>query len=298
MNFTTEIREIFGNKYLKVFLKDTTLNSEIKILLSELNSIRRVNITKNSREDLTVYPAKTIEIEVLNKEIRNTLSSYFKESIQSEQIEKGQEPVAENQEEEITKTEDNLWSKFLVIWNNYHNHFYGIVTILSFGIAIYTLWPSNNGTESNPDSKSKDGAREIIIDQSNWVTEDTFTISEYKNYPILDKNIFIGKKEGNLIIGGINSDSLKIGFKSQDGEELEVFLKENGKTLVTQYIGDKIIELEYIGSKYRLIQNLTDYYAAPGDIDNWYFNHEFYLNKISSSTMNIKNFKDYKRKKD
>ncbi len=296
MNFTTEKREVFGNEYLKVFLKDISLHNEIKILLSELNSIKRVNITANSREDLTVYPAKTTKIDDLDIEVRNILNSYFNKADNEISNEKISERVkltkisSPDKVQEIIKTKDTFFSKLKVLWIAYYNHFYGIITVFSLGLAIYTVMPPKI---SKPLKSSKVQGHKEIIDMSNWVIDDTFELQESEAYPILDKNIFIKKNYNDLIIGGINSEQLEIGFKSPNGEELEVIRNKN--VLITNYFGEKVIEFEYAGSRYILEQDLLDWNAPPEDSENWYFNFKFYLYKVNSSTTLLKKFVHYER---
>ena len=81
-NFDTEVREAFNKKFLKVFIKDLDRISEIKSLLDELNSNRKVNITKSGSKNnplltLTIYPSRVYSIDELQTEINVTLKSYF-----------------------------------------------------------------------------------------------------------------------------------------------------------------------------------------------------------------------------
>ena len=76
-DFATEIRESFDKKYLKVFLKDKSRLKEIQIVLTDLPSIKRVNITENNELDLTIYPNKVYSAEEMQKEVTETLTVIF-----------------------------------------------------------------------------------------------------------------------------------------------------------------------------------------------------------------------------
>ena len=81
-NFDTEIREVFNKKYLKVFIKDLSKLSEIKIILNSLDSVKNVNITESSssnspNRNLTVYPKRVYSIDEVKNEVEKALNSYF-----------------------------------------------------------------------------------------------------------------------------------------------------------------------------------------------------------------------------
>ena len=52
-DYTIERREIYGKEYLKVQLRDNDSLEIIQKLLSSLQSVKKVNITQNTRPDLT-----------------------------------------------------------------------------------------------------------------------------------------------------------------------------------------------------------------------------------------------------
>lgn len=86
-NFDIEIREAFEKKYLKVFLKNTSIIEEVQELLSGLNSVKNVNITEsqsknNPSQTLTLYPNRVYSIEEMQKEVVDFLESYFSGSPQ------------------------------------------------------------------------------------------------------------------------------------------------------------------------------------------------------------------------
>jgi hypothetical protein len=76
-DFTIEKRETYGKEYLKVFLRDKTKFQIVRTLLSELQSVKNVNITENNETDLTVYPSKLYLANETKKELEIALISYF-----------------------------------------------------------------------------------------------------------------------------------------------------------------------------------------------------------------------------
>lgn len=70
-------REAFNKPYLKVELKDNNQLEIIQKLLKELQTIKNINITKNKRTDMTVYPAKFYEPNEVEEEIIVQLDSFF-----------------------------------------------------------------------------------------------------------------------------------------------------------------------------------------------------------------------------
>ena len=67
--YETEKRSIYGNSYLKVFLRNNDKLETVQKLLNDLQSIKKVNITENKIVDLTIYPAKFYEIEETEEEV-------------------------------------------------------------------------------------------------------------------------------------------------------------------------------------------------------------------------------------
>ncbi len=81
-NFDTEIRETFGNRYLKVFIRDINRIEESQRLLQGLPSVRTVNVTpsqsaNNPSQTLTIYPTRVYSIEETQREVISTLNNYF-----------------------------------------------------------------------------------------------------------------------------------------------------------------------------------------------------------------------------
>lgn len=80
--YATEIRKTYDTEYVKVFLLDEKRNAEIQSVLSDLDCVKRVNITgsnspNNPSETLTVYPKRMYDGQTLNKRIVSFLDSYF-----------------------------------------------------------------------------------------------------------------------------------------------------------------------------------------------------------------------------
>ncbi len=75
--YITEIREAFEKKYLKVRLKDNSKLEEVQNLLNNLQSVKNVNITKNKRTDLTLYPSSFFNINEVDSEVKVQLDSFF-----------------------------------------------------------------------------------------------------------------------------------------------------------------------------------------------------------------------------
>jgi hypothetical protein len=83
--FTTEIRESPSNKYLKVFLHDLSDINKIRDEIENLSCINNVNITENKKDDLTVYPKPTCDIEETQQEVEQFLSEYFDKNPEAEE---------------------------------------------------------------------------------------------------------------------------------------------------------------------------------------------------------------------
>ena len=75
--YVIEHRESFKKPYLKVELKNNDKLKEVQIILSQLQSIRNVNITENARTDLTIYPSKFFSPEETEAEIKAQLDSFY-----------------------------------------------------------------------------------------------------------------------------------------------------------------------------------------------------------------------------
>lgn len=78
-NYTFKIREAFGNKYLKVFLKKGIDPKAIAEHLQQLDSVKKSNVTEqeSGNIDLTIYPSKLYDIEETQDEVDLTLDNYF-----------------------------------------------------------------------------------------------------------------------------------------------------------------------------------------------------------------------------
>ena len=77
-NFETEIRETYGKKYLKVFLKSLDYISNIQSSLNMLPSVAKVNITDSKSQyslsqNLTVMPKRGFSVEEMQTEVKSEL---------------------------------------------------------------------------------------------------------------------------------------------------------------------------------------------------------------------------------
>ena len=79
-DYTIEIREVYEKKYLKIQLKNNDKLEIIQKLVSSLRTVKKVNITPNTRPDLTIYPAKFYEVEETKEEVISQLDSFFESS--------------------------------------------------------------------------------------------------------------------------------------------------------------------------------------------------------------------------
>ena len=77
INYIITHREVYNKSYLKVELKNNTQLEIVQKLLNELQTIKNVNITKNKRTDMTIYPAKFYEPNEVEEEIIVQLDSFF-----------------------------------------------------------------------------------------------------------------------------------------------------------------------------------------------------------------------------
>ena len=76
------MRELYGKKYLKIFLKRLELISDVKSALTQLPSVAKINITDSTSmysppKNLTVYPKVVFSIEEMKNEVEAELELYF-----------------------------------------------------------------------------------------------------------------------------------------------------------------------------------------------------------------------------
>ncbi len=81
-NYESEIREGYGKKYVKVFLKDLDLISNLQSSLTLLPSVARVSITESQSaysqpQNLTVLPKKAFSIGEVKIEVDAELERFF-----------------------------------------------------------------------------------------------------------------------------------------------------------------------------------------------------------------------------
>lgn len=87
LKFRTEIKEMFGKEYIKVFLLNMVDSSKVKTLLESLYCINRVN-ESNDGKDLTAYPTKLYTAVEAETEINTTLVAFYSTKDNKKTIEK------------------------------------------------------------------------------------------------------------------------------------------------------------------------------------------------------------------
>ena len=87
LKFRTEIKEMFGKEYIKVFLLNMVDSSKVKTLLESLYCISRVN-ESNDGQDLTAYPTKLYTADEADTEINATLVAFYSTNDNKKTIEK------------------------------------------------------------------------------------------------------------------------------------------------------------------------------------------------------------------
>ena len=80
--YSTEIRESFNSKYLKVFFLDDSEAKKAQEIIQTLKEVKTVNITVSESKShpgdtLTIHPKPMIDIDTLDKEVKKSLDSYF-----------------------------------------------------------------------------------------------------------------------------------------------------------------------------------------------------------------------------
>ena len=84
--FSTEIREVFGKPYIKIYFLDDSVTIDAKDVIYKLNVVRTVNITTSISKDhpgktLTVYPKSMVSVEDCENDIINALNGFFTQGI-------------------------------------------------------------------------------------------------------------------------------------------------------------------------------------------------------------------------
>lgn len=76
--FSTEIRKVFDNEYVKVSFNNTSDVYIMHPLIQNLKPVRKANITNNKKgDDLTVYPTSFYSSEEVQKEVTTFLNRYY-----------------------------------------------------------------------------------------------------------------------------------------------------------------------------------------------------------------------------
>jgi hypothetical protein len=80
--YTIELGPEHLSPFLKIYLKDTAKNSQVKLALEDIQAVDHVNMTQKvgKKADLTVYPNKAYEIKEARDEIETFLDHYFNEN--------------------------------------------------------------------------------------------------------------------------------------------------------------------------------------------------------------------------
>lgn len=84
--FSTEIREINGRKYIKVYFLDDSVAAYARAVVEKLDVVKAVNITTSSSKDhpgntLTVYPKSMVDAEDCEKEMIEALNGFFSQGV-------------------------------------------------------------------------------------------------------------------------------------------------------------------------------------------------------------------------
>lgn len=78
-HFSTEIREMFKSKYVKVFLLNMQDSDKIKSWLESIPAVKKVNVS-NEGKDLTVYPSALFEAKDAEEAIIASLNNFYSSS--------------------------------------------------------------------------------------------------------------------------------------------------------------------------------------------------------------------------
>ncbi|MGR3810243.1 hypothetical protein [Jiulongibacter sp. NS-SX5] len=268
-------------------------------MLSNIDEVHRASVTDNKRQDITVYPAKMVEIDELDIIVNNELANYFQSNrttILGNKIKDDSSNIQTPEEEKsnisIPQEKNGFWTKAKIFWIAYHNHIYGFASIIGVILAvIFWIIPYNKNLDApNNEPTIQDG----IPSTDSWIVNDTFELDfNGKTYPILDKNINLSKEIGILYIGGVNCELLEIGFKSLEGDKLNAVYDTTLQKIKIDFSGDKIIQLKYFDKLFQINQKLTDYNMA-GKVEEYYFNYDFYLNELKETTLILKPIEEYR----
>ena len=80
--FSTEIREVSGKPYIKVFFLDDAMAEKAKYVVESLMCVKNVNITPSASrahpgDTLTVYPKPMVDVKSCEEEIYKSLNGFF-----------------------------------------------------------------------------------------------------------------------------------------------------------------------------------------------------------------------------
>ena len=77
--YSTDIREVFEKQYIKVFLADTSDLEKVQKRLELIHSIRKVNISNDTR-DLTVYAKQPFSAKEVEEHVQQVMEVFYSES--------------------------------------------------------------------------------------------------------------------------------------------------------------------------------------------------------------------------
>lgn len=80
--FSTEIREVSGKPYIKVFFLDDAMAEKAKYVVESLMCVKNVNITPSANrahpdDTLTVYPKPMVDVKSCDEEVKKSLLGFF-----------------------------------------------------------------------------------------------------------------------------------------------------------------------------------------------------------------------------
>lgn len=80
--FRTEIRNSPKEQTLKIYLSNTSLDNELKILLEKVDGVRMVEVQESisrnrAEENITIYREDSISMNILKEKVDDFLENYF-----------------------------------------------------------------------------------------------------------------------------------------------------------------------------------------------------------------------------
>ncbi|MBU3010713.1 hypothetical protein KO506_04830 [Polaribacter vadi] len=132
--------------------------------------------------------------------------------------------------------------------------FFGFSKIINEITQTKENFEKFNNTSEEPKSEDTISTEltenQVKKSNSNPILMDSLELPYLKNYPILDKGIYLNYHFNDLVLGGVNIDSLKINGRTYDGEPLE--FRNYNKTIETSITQQPYIEIKYKGNFYSI----------------------------------------------